>query len=395
MFAHTRRRHDRRLALLVYPALRRARQLRARSRHGSADAAQRRHQRATERRIVVHLRQRRRLGRRSAADRGRLALHLSRGYESGKQRQDALRLGRRSRSAIAPDPHTIVIRLQAPQRRGARHLGMGGAAYPPLPAHLLARNCRTSIDPSSTSIRSRAGRICSKRGTTESLVFVPNPRYFRGRAETQGDRLEDHSRRQHALQPTQRRTRSTSIPASTQTRSRRLSDISGIGVDRQLIANWRHLGINMSRPQLADVRVRRAIAEAVDWKRINDTVYHGINRLAVSDIFPESWAAPHLPPYRYDLGDAKRLLADAGWRAGSDGMLHKGALAMHLTIYATTGHQENTESQVLIQSMLRAVRHRRRRSKLSGQLSFRQRRSALHRKIRSRMVDRNQRTRSR
>jgi ABC-type transport system substrate-binding protein len=28
---------------------------------------------------------------------------------------------------------------------------------------------------------------------------------------------------------------------------------------------------------------------------------------------------------------------------------------MHLTIYATTGHQENTESQVLIQSMLHAV----------------------------------------
>jgi len=30
-------------------------------------------------------------------------------------------------------------------------------------------------------------------------------------------------------------------------------------------------------------------------------------------------------------------------------------LAMHLSIYATTGHQENTESQVLIQSMLREV----------------------------------------
>ena len=28
--------------------------------------------------------------------------------------------------------------------------------------------------------------------------------------------------------------------------------------------------MNMSRPQLADVRVRRAIAEAVDWKRINE-----------------------------------------------------------------------------------------------------------------------------
>ena len=76
---------------------------------------------------------------------------------------------------------------------------------------------------------------------------------------------------------------------------------------------------------------------------------------AFSDIFPDSWAAPALPPYRYDPADARRLLARAGWTPGSDGILRKGALAMHLSIYATTGHQENTESQVLIQSMLRAV----------------------------------------
>jgi peptide/nickel transport system substrate-binding protein len=135
----------------------------------------------------------------------------------------------------------------------------------------------------------------------------------------------------------------------------RLRSIGGIRVDRRLIADWRHLGINLSRPQLADVRVRRAIAEAVNWRRINATVFHGIDQLAVSDIFPESWAAPALPPYRYDPADAKRLLAEAGWKTGRDGFLHKGPLALRLTIYATTGHEENTESQVVIQSMLRAV----------------------------------------
>jgi peptide/nickel transport system substrate-binding protein len=136
---------------------------------------------------------------------------------------------------------------------------------------------------------------------------------------------------------------------------RRLGGVDGIRVDRRLIAEWRHLGINVARAQLADVRVRRAIAEAIDWKRINDTVFHGIDRLAVSDIFPQSWAAPALPPYRYDPAGARRLLAQAGWQAGADGVLHNGPLALRLTIYATTGHQENTDSQVLIQSMLRAI----------------------------------------
>ena len=111
----------------------------------------------------------------------------------------------------------------------------------------------------------------------------------------------------------------------------------------------------MSRPQLADVRVRRAIAEAVDWKRINDTVYprnRSVRRLR------------HLPAI---VGRARRCRrtatirptrgacsAQAGWQPGADGVLHKGALALHLTIYATTGHQENEHSEVLIQSMLRA-----------------------------------------
>ena len=133
----------------------------------------------------------------------------------------------------------------------------------------------------------------------------------------------------------------------------RLSSIPGITVTHRLSANWRHLGINLSRPQLADARVRQAIAQAVDWARIEHDVFHDLDRLAISDIFPQSWAAPRLPVYRYDPSDAKRLLAQAGWRPGPDGILVKGPLSMRLTIYATTGHQENTESQVLIQSMLR------------------------------------------
>jgi peptide/nickel transport system substrate-binding protein len=115
------------------------------------------------------------------------------------------------------------------------------------------------------------------------------------------------------------------------------------------------MDMNTSHPQLADGRVRRAISEAIDWKRINDTIYRGYDQLAVSDIFPLSWAAPSLPPYRFDPDDAKKLLAQAGWTMGTDGVLHKGPLAMHLTIYATNGHQENTQSQVYMQSMLRPL----------------------------------------
>jgi peptide/nickel transport system substrate-binding protein len=257
-------------------------------------------------------------------------------------------------SASAPDPYTIVIRLERPNVAALGILAIGGAAYPPMPAHLLAKLPTLNGAAFNERPLSSGPYLLREWNHGSSLVFVPNPHYFRGAPKlneviwkvipdvnTLFNQLSTH---EIDVYPN---VNPNAVP--------RLAGIAGIRIDRRLIAEWRHLGINLSRPQLADVGVRRAIAEAVDWKRINATVFHGIDRLADSDIFPESWAAPALPPYRYDPADARRLLARAGWKPGADGLLRKGTLAMHLTIYATTGHQENTESQVLIQSMLRAV----------------------------------------
>ncbi|HET6276072.1 MAG TPA: peptide ABC transporter substrate-binding protein [Candidatus Cybelea sp.] len=257
-------------------------------------------------------------------------------------------------SASAPDPYTIEIRLKRPNVGVLGILAMGGAGYPPMPAHLLARLPNLNNAAFNAQPLSSGPYALKEWSHGSSLVFVPNPRYFRGPPKlreliwkvipdvnTLANQLSTHE--------------IDVYPNVTPNEIARLGGIAGIRVDRRLVAEWRHLGMNMSRPQLADVRVRQAIAEAIDWRRIEDTVFHGVDRLAVSDIFPESWAAPSLPPYRYDPADAKRLLAQAGWRPGADGVLHKGAFEMRLTIYATNGHQENTESQVLIQAMLRTV----------------------------------------
>jgi peptide/nickel transport system substrate-binding protein len=257
-------------------------------------------------------------------------------------------------SASAPDPYTIVIRLKRPNVAVLGILGMGGAAYPPMPAHLLAKLANLNAAAFNEQPLSSGPFLLQEWNHGSQLVFVPNPHYFRG-----PPRLERVIWRVVPDVNTlfnQLATHEIDVYPSVNANSiARLSSISGIKIDRSLIADWRHLGLNLSRPLLRDVRVRQAIAEAVDWKRINDTIFHGVDRLAVSDIFPESWAAPRLPPYRYDPADARRLLAQAGWSPGPDGVLRKGSQTMHLAIYATTGHQENTESQVLIQSMLRAV----------------------------------------
>jgi ABC-type transport system substrate-binding protein len=87
--------------------------------------------------------------------------------------------------------------------------------------------------------------------------------------------------------------------------------------------------------------VRRAIAEGVDWDRINATVYHGYNERATSDIPPDSWAAPDVPAFRYDPADARRLARAA-----------LGNARLHLVISATN-KPGNEQAELQMQQALR------------------------------------------
>ncbi len=248
-------------------------------------------------------------------------------------------------SAVAPDPYTLVIHLKKPSVAALGILAIGGSAYPPLPAHLLATLPDINRAPFNSAPISSGPYLLQTWNHGGSLVFVPNPHYWRGAPKLKeliwqviGDTNSLLAAIQtHAidLYPT---VDGNSVAA--------LSKIPGITLMHRSIANWRHLGINMSRPGLSDVRVRRAIAFGVDWKRLNDTVYHGYNRLAVSDIFPDLWAAPSLPPYRYDPQQARALLAAAGYTA---------ARPLRLTISATVAAKTNEDAEIVMQSALRPL----------------------------------------
>lgn len=257
-------------------------------------------------------------------------------------------------SAAAPDPYTIVIQLKKPTVEAIEILTMGGAAYPPLPAHLLAKLPDLNNAAFNDAPISSGPFLLTRWDRGSSLAFAANPRYFRGPPKLKAivwKIVPDPNTLLDLL-----RTHDIDVYAAVkQDNINDLRSIPGVRVVHRLVAWWQHLGMNMSKPQLADVRVRNAISEAVDWKRIGDVVYHGHDRLAVSDIFPQSWAAPKLPPYRFDPADARRLLERAGWLPGNDGVLHKGPLAMRLVISARANDDENERAELLIQSMLKPL----------------------------------------
>jgi peptide/nickel transport system substrate-binding protein len=89
-----------------------------------------------------------------------------------------------------------------------------------------------------------------------------------------------------------------------------------------------------------DVQVRKALYTAVDKKKIAEKVYFGQARAAESIMSPAQWA--HTTPktqYPYDLAKANKMLEDAGWKKGTDGIRSKGGVRMEWEVRTNAGNK--------------------------------------------------------
>jgi peptide/nickel transport system substrate-binding protein len=91
------------------------------------------------------------------------------------------------------------------------------------------------------------------------------------------------------------------------------------------LAFYRGLGFNVRRPPFDDVRVRRAIAAAIDVDAAVRNVFGEVAIRAYGQVPPT--IVGHDPTlrdlWRFDQAAARRLLTEAGFAPGSDGILQK------------------------------------------------------------------------
>ncbi|MGE5618976.1 MAG: ABC transporter substrate-binding protein [Sphingomonadaceae bacterium] len=107
------------------------------------------------------------------------------------------------------------------------------------------------------------------------------------------------------------------------------------------------VSLRLTNPLFQDVRVRRALAHAIDTQSLIDKVMLGAAVPATSDIPPTSWAYnPNVPRYDYDPAKAKALLAEAGWTPGPDGILTKDGRRFQFSIMTYAGNK--TQEQVMM-----------------------------------------------
>jgi peptide/nickel transport system substrate-binding protein len=80
-------------------------------------------------------------------------------------------------------------------------------------------------------------------------------------------------------------------------------------------SNYAYLGLNLRDPILKDVRVRQAIAYAIDRRAIIEYLRRGLARPAVGILPPMSWAFdPDVFTFPHDPAKARQLLDAAGYR---------------------------------------------------------------------------------
>lgn len=122
-------------------------------------------------------------------------------------------------------------------------------------------------------------------------------------------------------------------------------------------SSYTYLGFNLKDPRLSDVRVRRAIALAIDKDEVVEGALMGFGRPANGPFKPDMWANNvKVKPYPFNQEEAKKLLSQAGWTdSDNDGVIDKEGRPFVLTIMTNQGNRVREQSALIIQSRLKEV----------------------------------------
>lgn len=203
----------------------------------------------------------------------------------------------------------VRFTLRAPHAPFVSDLDMGI-----LPARQVGASARRRSGRIPDGALVGAGPLRIVRRTAQRIVLAPNPHYFGPRPKLKRYVIktveDDNSRLLCLVSGGGDITQNTVAPLLLPALQR--SDKLRVGSGPSLMTTY--LAFNLADKRLGDVRVRRAIAHALDRRRIIRAKFRGRARIATSILAPHHWAHnPDLAPVGFDLAAARRLLDAAGY----------------------------------------------------------------------------------
>lgn len=218
-----------------------------------------------------------------------------------------------------PDPHTVIIHLSKPHP--ALLLALSPALAPVLPKHLFDDGQDMKSHPLN-SLPVGSGPFMVEEFTAgEAIVLKRNPNFFlEGRPKLDEIIIKivpDTSSLLIAMENGE----ADIFPFMQGSQNiRRLQKAENLDVTSEGYAavgpiNW--LAFNTQSPKLSDVRVRQAIAYAVDRDFITKALHRGVSAQQRGPIIESSpYFDDSIPAYDVDLDKANALMAEAGFGDG-------------------------------------------------------------------------------
>ncbi len=229
-------------------------------------------------------------------------------------------------SVRTPDAHTAVIVLSKP----APYLltALSGTESPIVPKHLYegtdVQNSKYNREPVGT------GPFVFKEWVKGShVVLERNPNYW-DKPKPYVDKvvarfIPDAAARALALESGAADVGTQVIPLSDVERFKASPKFTVDIRSFPYLGNQQQLYFNLDTPQLKDVNVRRAIAQALDLEAFNKLVWFGYGTIAASPVGPQltRYHDTGIKHYPFNLKQAEAALDAAGYKRGADGVRFK------------------------------------------------------------------------
>ena len=138
------------------------------------------------------------------------------------------------------------------------------------------------------------------------------------------------------------------VPMNDVARLAKLPNLAVTTAGYEYNTSVNYFEFNLRRPYLQDVRVRRAIAHAMDKDFLVKNVWFGYAKAGTSPITDKQadFHTDDVPQYPYDLKKAESLLDEAGFKRGADGV------RMKLTLdYSPSGDMYRQTAEYMKQAL--------------------------------------------
>jgi len=188
-----------------------------------------------------------------------------------------------------------------------------------------------------------------------SITVVPNPHWFGPKPKAREIVYEVIPNENTLLADAQAHSINVYYFDSV-TQVKQLQAIPGARVHFTTQPAWEGIDLNEKNPFLKNVKVRQALAMAIDVKALVSKVWNGHAVAIGADQPPDSYAYnPSVKPYPYDPAQAKKILLAQGFKMGAHGYLEKGGKEFTLVYSTTSGNPWRTLDQELIQFWFKQI----------------------------------------